>query len=156
MGVFDRIYGSRRRRDFKERYLTSIWLSTACAVLLLLAVAVFALLPLFAGTWASIVRWPVAAALLFVTIALLVHVAPADRQPLEWVTVGALLVVVAWLGTSVVFAFYVRDIASYGSIFGALATVVIVLTYIYVSSIAFLTGVQLDALVQQELRGRPR
>src|SRR4051794_31939067 len=153
MGTFDRIYGSRRKRGFKERYLVSLWLSVATGLLLLSAVAVFTLGPwLIGGVAVSILRWPVAAALLLATMGLLVHFAPADRQPLDWVSFGAVLVVVAWLGTSVVFAFYVRNIASYGTIFGALATVIIVFEYLYLSAIAFLTGAQLDALVRQRLQ----
>jgi membrane protein len=63
-------------------------------------------------------------------------------------------VIVAWLVASAVFAWYLRDVASYGSVYGALATVVVVLTYVYIASIAFLTGVQLDALVQRAGRRR--
>jgi membrane protein len=151
MGVFDRIYGSERKRGFKERYLTSLWLSVAVGGLLLAAVAVFALGPVLLGTVAAILRWPVTALLMFVTIALVVHFAPSDRQPLDWVSFGAVLVVVAWLGTSVVFAFYVRDVANYGSIFGALATVIIVFEYLYLAAIAFLTGAQVDALIRERL-----
>jgi membrane protein len=148
MGVFDRIYGSERERDFKERYLTSLWLSVAAGGLLLLATAAFMLGPIALGTPAAILRWPIVALLLFTAVGLFVHFAPADRQPLDWVSFGSILVVVAWLGTSVGFAFYVRDIASYGSIFGALATVIIVFEYLYLAAIAFLTGAQVDALIR--------
>jgi membrane protein len=151
MGVIDRIYGSVRERGFKERYWTSIWLSIATGVLLMAAFTVFAITPLFAGTVMSIARWPLAAVLLFGAIYLIVHFAPADRHPADWVSFGSLLVVVAWFGTSAVFAFYVRDVADYGSIFGALATVIIVFEYLYLSSIAFLTGLQVDALIRERL-----
>ncbi|HEU4974214.1 MAG TPA: YhjD/YihY/BrkB family envelope integrity protein [Baekduia sp.] len=67
-------------------------------------------------------------------------------------TFGSSLVIVAWLGSSAVFAWYLTSIASHGSIFGALATVVVAMTYLYISTIALLTGVQLDALVQERLR----
>jgi membrane protein len=69
------------------------------------------------------------------------------------VTFGSTVVIVAWLGSSAVFGWYLTTLASYGSVFGALATAVVLLTYLYLSAIAFLTGVQLDALVQQRLRG---
>jgi membrane protein len=84
-----------------------------------------------------------------------VGVAPAEERPAERVTFGSTLVIVAWLVSSAVFGWYLTNVASYGSIFGALATVVVVLTYLYISSIVFLTGVQLDALVNARLdRGR--
>jgi uncharacterized BrkB/YihY/UPF0761 family membrane protein len=46
-----------------------------------------------------------------------------------------------------VFAWYLSAVADYGSMFGALATVVVLLTYLYLSTIALLTGVQVDALI---------
>lgn len=150
MGAVDRIYGSERTRSFRQRYWTSIWLSVATGALLLAAFAAFALVPLGTGAWMTLVRWPVTAALLFAAIYLVVRFAPADRHPTRWVSFGSLLVVVAWLGTSLAFAFYVRDIADYGSIFGALATVMIVLGYLYFSCCAFLIGLQVDALVRDK------
>jgi hypothetical protein len=42
-------------------------------------------------------------------------------------------------------------LADYGSIFGALATVVILLSYLYFASAAFLTGTQLHALVRERV-----
>jgi uncharacterized BrkB/YihY/UPF0761 family membrane protein len=59
------------------------------------------------------------------------------------------------LGTSAVFVWYPTNVASYGSIFGALATIVVVLTHVYVSSVVSLTGVQLDALVHARLDQGP-
>lgn len=50
---------------------------------------------------------------------------------------------------SLAFSFYLRDIASYGSIFGSLATVVVLIAYLYASSVIFLGGVQIDALARE-------
>jgi membrane protein len=148
MGVFDRIYESGRERGAKERYVTSIWLAVITGTLLLGAVAVFLLGPLLSGVL-TVLRWPLCAVLLFAAMGAFVRMAPSDPQPLEWVSFGSLLVVVAWIGTSIAFAFYVRNIADYGSIFGALATVIITFEYLYLASIAFLTGAQLDALIRK-------
>ena len=46
------------------------------------------------------------------------------------------------------FGFYLRDIADYNSIFGGLATVVVLIAYLYASAVVFLGGVQVDALVR--------
>lgn len=158
MDVFDRIYGSDRERSFAERMRASLLLGAAVAALLLLATAC-ALLGDHALRGAGIdigailwLRWPLALVLLFGVIALLVAHAPAERQSAQWVTFGSLVVVCAWVGTSLVLAWYVTSIASYGSIFGALATVVVALLYIYACSIAVLTGAQLDALVRERVR----
>jgi membrane protein len=158
MDVFDRIYGSRRERSFVERMRVSLLLGTAVAVLLLAAAASVILgddLLRSAGIDAGIIlwlRWPVAIALLFAVVMLLVAYAPADRQPTRWVQFGAVVVVVAWVGTSVVLAWYLTSVADYGSVFGALATIVIALTYLYFATAAALTGAELDAMVREHAR----
>jgi membrane protein len=160
MGAFDRIYTSRRERPFVERMRVSLLLGAAVTILLLLAAACVVLgdealrgIGITSG-WILWLRWPVALALLFAVVTLLVAYAPADRQPAQWVTFGSIVVVAAWAGTSLVLGLYLTSIADYGSIFGALATVVIVLAYLYVASGAVLTGAQLDALVRERVRDR--
>ena len=101
------------------------------------------------GAAAEVLRWPVALLLLWSTITLVVGVAPADARPPGRLTFGSTLVILAWLGSSAVLGWYLTSIARYGTVFGALATIVVILTYIYVSSIALLTGVQLDALIHR-------
>ena len=69
---------------------------------------------------------------------------------------GSIVVVTAWVGTSLVFGLYLTSIADYGSIFGALATVVVALTYLYLASSAVLVGAQVDALVRERVRNGGR
>jgi uncharacterized BrkB/YihY/UPF0761 family membrane protein len=51
--------------------------------------------------------------------------------------------------TSLLLGWYVTSVADYGSVFGALATIVVVLTYLYFASAAVLTGAELDAMVRR-------
>jgi membrane protein len=155
MGVFDRIYSSDRKRDFKERYLVSILLSIGAGSLLLGAVAAVELGRLVVDGPLGLVRWLVALVLLSACVALFVRVAPSSPRPTGWVTFGSMLVVVAWVGTSLVFGFYLTHFADYGNVFGALATIIVAFEYLYLSSIAFLTGAQLDALIADQLEGDP-
>jgi membrane protein len=157
MNVFDRIYGSHRVRSFAERLRVSLGLGLCVAALLLAATASVTLgddLLRDLGVESPLVlwlRWPVALALLFAVVALLVSRAPVDHQPWHWVTFGSVVVVAAWAVTSAVLGWYLTAVADYGSVFGALATVVIVLSYLYFASAAFLTGAQLDALVRERV-----
>jgi len=51
-----------------------------------------------------------------------------------------------WLVMSIGFGLYLREIADYNSVFGGLATVVVLIGYLYAAAVVFLGGVQLDAL----------
>jgi membrane protein len=157
MDVLDRVYGCDRERTFLERMRVSLALGLAVTLLLLAAVgsatAGDAVLRA-AGIDNPLIlwlRWPLALALLLAVVALLVARAPVDRRPLHWVTIGSALIVLAWVGTSIVLGWYLTAIADYGSIFGALATVVIVLTYLYFASAAFLTGAELDSILHRRV-----
>jgi membrane protein len=156
MTALDRIYGFHRRRDFFEILPRSVGLGLAMGVSLLAAVAVVRFVPLLTGDLDGVLsvlsflgRWVVAGALLWTGVSLLVHHGSATRQTLPWVTLGTGLVMVAWVGMSILFGIYVTYVANYGSVFGNLATFFVLLLYVYSSSIAFLAGVQTDACLRK-------
>jgi len=140
MGVFENIYDTGEGRGIVATYRASILLALAVGVLLSAAVIVTHFLP-------GLLGWPLAVVLMTVTVALIVHYAPSERRPWQFVSLGTGIVVVAWIGTSVAFGFYVTELADYGSIFGNLATVIIVFEYLYLAAVAFLTGALLDTIV---------
>ena len=93
-GCLDDIYGARRRRSFRERFPTSVWLGALCGTLILATVADLHLGALVvAGPLGALVRYLVAAALLWACVTALVCFAPAKRRPFQWVTLGSSLVV---------------------------------------------------------------
>jgi membrane protein len=160
MGALDHIYAAERSRPLTERLRVSIALAIAVALLLLLALCVLHLGPLLVpvdgvvpGVVSVVVRWGVAAVLLLVAVGLTIHYAPATPQPLHWVSFGSLVAVGSWLIGSLLFALYITEVASYGSLFGALATVFVLLTYLYTSAIALLLGVEIDTQVRRRVEG---
>ena len=156
--VFTRIYGGGRERTRAERGRDSVLLGSGVAALLLAAAGCVllgddALRSLGVGGGAlAWLRWPFGLGCLFAVFALLIAHAPAEDPPAHWVTFGSIVVVATWAIASLALGWYLTAIADYGSIFGALASVMIVLAYVYVASIAFLVGAQLDALVRDRVR----
>lgn len=156
MEVLNRVYGAEETRSFGRRYLVSVALAVATGVLVLVAVCVVAFVPLVDGGPGPLVgaalligRWLVAALLLSTAVGLLVHQGPDRGQPLGWVSAGAAVIVVSWVLMSAAFGLYLSSVASYGSIYGALASVVVLMGYLYVSTAVFLTGIQLDAIIRR-------
>jgi len=161
MGAFDGIYGSRSERAFASRYLISFALAIAVGGCFILATLCLQMAPFFSVTdpgaawsvFAFLTRWGLAAGFLLLAVALLVRIAPATPQPLPWVSLGAAIVIALWVIVSVVFYFYLTTIASYASVFGSLASVIVAMAYLYVSTIAFLFGAQLDAIIRGQATG---
>lgn len=155
MDVLNRVYAADEQRSFRRRYAVSLALAAAVTALAFAAVGVVVFLPLLLGPTAGLVsvglvlgRWGAAAVLLGLAVGLLVHQGPDRAQPLGWVSAGAVTIVVLWVAMSAAFGFYLSGVASYGSIYGALATVVVLMGYLYASTIVFLVGIQLDALLR--------
>ena len=156
MGALNRTYGIETQRSWRRRMAVSTLLALVVGGCWLAAIAVVVLGPLLHGDVEGplaallfLIRWAVAGALLLLAVAVLLHYAPERWQPLHWVTFGSVLIMAGWLGMSLGFGFYLREIADYNSIFGGLATVVVLIGYLYASAVVFLGGVQVDALVRR-------
>ena len=155
MGALDRIYECEDDRSLASAVRTSLALSLATTVLVLIALAVVYLGPVAVptdgalGVLSVIVRWGLALALGVLAVGVIVHAAPARVQSLRWVSRGTVLAAALWLLGTAGFALYVTEIADYGSVFGSFATLFLLLTYVYLSATAFLLGVEIDVRARE-------
>ena len=161
MQVLNDVYHVEETRTFRQKLLQSITLSTLVTLLLLLVVAAVKLGPIVArgvfgkGALVTVLSfaasWGAGIAILFLVVTLVVRYAPDTRRPIRWVSFGGLLVIVGWVVMSLIYGAYITHVADYASIFGSLAVVMVTMSYIYLSAIVFLTGVQLDSLIRNKV-----
>ena len=99
-----------------------------------------------AQTVFNIAKWPIMLIAVILMFAVLFHAAPNVKLPgFKWVTPGAILALVVWIVASVGFAFYVANFGSYDKTYGALGGVVILLMWMWLTNIALLLGMELNA-----------
>jgi membrane protein len=161
MGALARIYGASAERSFVRRYSISFVLSIEVGACFTLAALCLLLAPFFSvghpgAAWdvfAFLVRWALVVALLLLAVGLLVRHAPATPQTLPWVSLGATIVITSWMLVSLVFYLYLTELASYESVFGSLAAIIVAMAYLYVSTTVFLFGAQLDAIIRAQATG---
>ncbi len=161
MGSLARIYGASSERSFRRRYLVSFVLSIEVGACFIVAALCLLLAPFISVAhhglgWdvlAFLVRWTLAIGLLLLAVGLLVRHAPATEQTLPWVSLGATLVIGLWVVVSLVFYLYLTAIASYTSVFGSLASIIVAMAYLYISTTVFLFGAQLDAIIRAQATG---
>jgi membrane protein len=160
MGGLNEIYELEDRRRWFERTSRSLLLALVVSVLVLAAISLAWLGPLLYGAVGQplglvfvVIRWLVAAFLLGLATGLTVRLAPDGYQPAGWVTVGTAMIVVVWVLASVLFGLYIRFVASYASIYGSLATIVVLFLYVYISAIVFFAGAQVDAIIRRRVEG---
>ena len=100
----------------------------------------------------DIAKWPVMLVAVAVILAILYYAGPNVRQPgFRWVTPGGVFAVVMWIAVSALFALYVANFSSYNKTYGALASVIVFLVWLWLTNIAILFGAELNAEVE---RGR--
>jgi membrane protein len=154
MGALNKIFELEENRPTMRRFALSFALAVVVGTLVLGAMLVAAR----GGGWLdlgvaqplwTLVRWLVVIGCLWSVVALLIRRAPNGHQPRGWVTLGSSLVIVAWIGASVVFAWWVFRVANYKTPFGTMIAMLTVVGYLYTSSIVFLTGAQIDQLARE-------
>jgi membrane protein len=115
----------------------------------------FGLGEVFTLIW-NVVQWPVALSLMVFTVALLYYFAPDAEQPFRWITPGGLIGVLLWVLASVIFRFYVSNFSSYDATYGSIGAVIVLLLYLYISSLTILFGAELNATLvrlKEEISG---
>jgi membrane protein len=161
MGALARIYGAPTERPFLKRYAISFVLSIEVGGCFILAALCVLLAPFVSvahagavwNVFAFLVRWTLAVGLLLLAVGLLVRHAPGTSQTLPWVSLGATIVIASWVIMSFVFYLYLTEFASYESVFGSLAAVIVAMAYLYISTTAFLFGAQVDAIIRAQSTG---
>ncbi len=118
---------------------------------------VFTLDDEFVLVW-NIARWPAALLFLVVTVALLFYFAPDVDQPFRWITPGGFVGIALWVLASLVFNLYLSsDFNTYDKTYGSIGTVIILLLYLYISSLTILFGATLNATLvrmKEEISGQ--
>ena len=75
-----------------------------------------------------------------------------DNAEFKWVSPGALAACVLWVVASVGFAFYVGNFGNYNETFGALAGVVVLLMWFWISAFIVLLGAELNAEAEAQTK----
>lgn len=96
----------------------------------------------------SIVRWPAALLAAALIYAIVYYAAPnVEVRRWQYITPGAVFGVLAWIVASAGFFVYVAELARYSATYGAFATVVILLIWLYLTNLVLLFGAELNAVI---------
>jgi membrane protein len=99
----------------------------------------------------NIVKWPVLVILVSLMFAVLYWASPNARQSgFRWVSPGGVVAVVLWVAASVGFGIYAVHFASYDKTYGTLAGVVVFLTWLWITNLALLLGLEIDAELERQ------
>jgi len=143
----------RRPRTFVEQRGWSLGLTLAAIALLVVVALVVVAVPPWLGTWVDAdvlrwlldaLRWPVLYLVMAGSLSVLYRVAGGDRPGLHLVP-GPAVGAACWLVGSVGFSIYTANFAHYGRTYGSLASVVVLLLWLWIGALAVLFGAEVDA-----------
>jgi membrane protein len=97
----------------------------------------------------NILRWPALAIVMIVGLGALyrISVERPGRVRFGIVTPGTVVATLVWLVASGLFAFYTANFARYSRTYGSLASIVVVLLWLYLSAFAVLIGAEVDGAI---------
>jgi membrane protein len=98
-------------------------------------------------TW-LILQWPFAVALVALALGTVFYFGPDAEQDWAWITPGALIGSLLWLLVSLATKVYVSNFTDYNATYGSVGGVMVVLLWMYVSSIAILVAAELNAEIE--------
>jgi len=79
------------------------------------------------------------------------YVAPnREERRWRWMTPGGVVGALLWIGVSAMFGLYINNFSNYGKTYGELAGVVVLVLWLYLTSLAVLIGGELNAEVERQ------
>ena len=159
-------FGVSERRNIVRLYALTFVMTLMLIIGLLVAIAstivlpaAFAVLPLPGRIEAivSLLRWPLMAGFAVFGLSLIYRFGPNRPAPRwRWITPGAAIACVLWLGGSILFATYVSNFGSYNETFGSLGGVVILLMWLWLSAFVILLGAEIDSEMERQAKADPK
>jgi membrane protein len=92
-------------------------------------------------------KWLVIILLVFLAISFLYYYAPARRSGFRFFSAGSTLATFLFLVTSLGFSAYVNKFGQYNKLYGSIGTLMVILIWLYLNSIAILIGFELNVSI---------
>jgi membrane protein len=159
--AFNRAYDVEETRNFIWRRLMALLLTLGLSVLMLVSFLLVVvgqrlgektadavgLGAQFTEAW-NIGRWPVIFILFMAALAVLYWAGPAQDLPLRFLSPGALIATLLWLGASWGFSLYLQ-VVDVGNAYGVLGAVVVLLFFLWISSIVLIVGAEVNVVADK-------
>jgi membrane protein len=94
-------------------------------------------------------KWILIILLLFHAISFLYYFAPARKSEFKLFSAGSIIATFLFIITSLGFSAFVNNFGPYNKLFGSIGTLMVILLWLYLNSIALLIGFELNASIKE-------
>lgn len=95
-----------------------------------------------------IFKWILIVAMLFFAISTLYYLVPAKKKDFRYISPGSIVATALFIITSMGFSAYVNDFGQYNKLYGSIGTLIVILIWLYLNSIALLVGFELNVSIK--------
>lgn len=152
-------YHETEKRTFFVSTLQTLAFTFATVLFLIAAAVAIVVVPvvlnffgLGMGAWlVALLRWPALVLVMTFGLAMLYRFGPSRRAARwSWLSWGAAIAAVLWLGASLAFSWYVSNIANYAATYGSLGAVVGLMMWMWVSALVVLLGAEINSEIEHQ------
>jgi membrane protein len=153
-------YDEEETRGFLKLRGLALLMTLGAVLFLAVAVGLIAVLPVVLNALnlgavalvaVQIARFAGLIVAVAVALAIIYRYAPdRDNPKLRWVGLGSLVATVLWVLGSLAFSLYVSNFGSYGKTYGALAGVVVLLLWLWLTSLIVLIGAEINSETEMQ------
>ena len=153
-------YDEEETRGFVKLRALALALTLGAVVFLAVAVGLVAVLPVVldavnlgaaATIGVQVARWLGLVVFVAIALAVIYRYAPdRDNPKFRWVGLGSIVATVLWVVGSAAFSLYVTNFGSYSKTYGALAGVVVLLLWLWLTSLIVLVGAEINSETEMQ------
>ncbi|MGY1987794.1 YihY/virulence factor BrkB family protein [Blastococcus sp. SYSU DS0669] len=153
-------YDEVETRNFVKLRALSLALTLGAIVFVVLTIGLVAVLPIVidllplgsVGTvLLEIARWVALLLVVAGSLAVLYRVAPdRDAPKFRWVSLGSVVVTAVWALVSLGFTIYVNNFGSYDKTYGAIAGVIVLMLWLYLTCYLILLGAEINSEAEHQ------
>lgn len=98
----------------------------------------------------NLIKWPFSFIIILINIKLLYTIAPSKTISSKHTTLGSLVTTTLWIGSSIIFGYYLKYFANYDILYGNLSSIIILMIWLYVISFVFVLGMIINTSYYKE------
>lgn len=156
----NKAYNVKEQRSYIKRAMVAIFFTVALTIIIILTLGALVfgdvigdyitrIIPfehIISIIW-NITRYGIVLFMMILVFAGIYRYTPARKIPWKEVIPGSVFSCLGWIIVSLVFSYYINNIANYSMLYGSLGAMFILMTWLYLTSIILILGAEINSML---------